>query len=119
MNSNERKNGIRPESIRTRKIMFVLALIIGLLIVIYLGISVYAAYTITKIGGHEQYNNTPGTFGVEYEDVRLKARNDGKRIAAWYIPNEDSSQAIIMVHGYGASKQNAVSGNYPKLAASP
>jgi len=98
--------------------MIVLAMILGILIAIYLGISVYAAYTLTRIGDHEQYSNTPETFGVEYEDVRFKAKYDGTQIAAWYIPNEASSQAIIMVHGHGASKQNAISGNYPKLAAS-
>ncbi len=38
-------------------------------------------------------------------------------MAAWYIPNNDAEKAIILIHGRNASKQNAISGTFPKLAA--
>jgi len=92
-----------------------LALLIILLV--YFGIGTFAALTLTKAGDHPQFNDDPGTYGLAFEDVRFKSRVDGLQIAGWYIPNPDADRAMILVHGRDASKQNAISGEFPRLAA--
>jgi pimeloyl-ACP methyl ester carboxylesterase len=108
-------NGQQVRQTRFRRIVLWSVLTVGFLVVIYFGIGVFAANLVTGIGEHPQYSNTPETYGHEYRDVRFHARQDGTEIAAWYIPSEGSSHAVILVHGRNASKQNAISGNFPKI----
>lgn len=44
----------------------------------------------------------PGTFGLKYEDLRLKA-SDGPTIHAWFIPNGPQSPALLVSHGNGGN----------------
>lgn len=48
----------------------------------------------------------PGQYGLEYEEVRYAAREDGLQIAAWYIPSQENQDAIILVHGRDNSRTN-------------
>lgn len=91
--------------------------IIGGFLLLYFIVGGFAAITMTKIGDHPQYDDDPATFGVEYESVIFHPRKDWLKIAAWYLPNPDVKRGIILVHGRNASKQNAISGKMPKLAA--
>lgn len=84
---------------------------------VYLGVGAVAALTLTKVGDHPQFDDNPGTFGLEFEDVRFRSREDHLQIAGWYIPNASAKRAMILVHGRDASKQNAISGKFPQLAA--
>ena len=98
--------------------IFLWFLIICVFIIIgYFTIGVIAALTLTKVGPHPQYDDDPSTFGVGFERVDFSSRRDHIRIAAWYLPNPNAEKAIILVHGRNASKQNAISGTLPKLAA--
>lgn len=94
-----------------------LLLIILLLLLLYIAICGFAALTMTKVGDHPQYDHDPGTFNLAFEEVRFPSREDELQIAGWYIPNPGAEQAIILVHGRNASKQNAISGKLPQLAA--
>jgi alpha-beta hydrolase superfamily lysophospholipase len=94
-----------------------LLLFILLLILLYLAICGYAALTMTKVGDHPQYDDDPSTFGLAFENVRFSSREDQLQIAGWYIPNPSAERAIMLVHGRNASKQNAISGKLPQLAA--
>lgn len=110
-----RKNKSDKKSTKTLKWVFI---IIGVLIVAYLGIGSYIAYTATLIKIDSTCTrNTPSTFGVDYSDVKFKARGDDLTIGAWYISNENADKAIILVHGRNASKQIAATCNFPKLGA--
>ena len=60
---------------------------------------------------------TPAIFGLEYEEVRFPARNDGLKIAGWFIPNSDSQSAIILIHGKNENRASAMSGTFPQFAA--
>lgn len=93
-------------------------IVLIVLVVLYLVIGAYAASTLTEVKEHPQYSDTPATFGLAYEDVRFTARGDDVEIAAWYLPHEGSTRAVILVHGTDASKQNAISGTYVKFASS-
>jgi len=92
-------------------------IILLVLALIYFGISLFAVLTLTKIGDHPQYDKTPANFGVEYHSVQFLSRIDHKKISAWYLPNSGAKRCILMVHGRNASKQNAISGKLPELAA--
>lgn len=98
--------------------MFLLIFVIVLFVIVYFSIGAYAASQATQVGDHPIYHDTPATFGLDYEEVRFKARGDGIQIAAWYIPHESTKQAVIIVHGHNASKQWAASGKLPKLGVS-
>lgn len=100
-----------------RRITIALVVILLFLALAYLGIGAYAAGEVTKIGEHPQYNDTPETFGLAYQELRFPALGDDLQIAAWYIPNHESSRAVILVHGRDASKQNAISGKIVELGA--
>ena len=83
----------------------------------YFGVGAYAALTLTRIGDHPQYHDDPKKFGADFEEVRFPSRVDQVNLAGWFLPNPQSKKAIILVHGRNASKQNAISGTLPRLAA--
>jgi uncharacterized protein len=100
--------------------MVVLNWLIGVILfglMVYFGVGAYAALTLTRVGDHPQYEADPSTFGLGYESVHFPARGDKLKIAGWYLPYAAAERAIILVHGRNASKQNAISGKLPKLAA--
>lgn len=100
-----------------RRMAMAFTVILLFLALIYLAIGAYTVGEVTKIGDHAQYDDTPAIFGLEYQDVRFSARGDDMQIAAWYIPNNESTRAVILVHGRNASKQNAISGKIVELGA--
>jgi pimeloyl-ACP methyl ester carboxylesterase len=102
---------------KVKKIIIVVVVILVFLGFVYLAIGAYAASEVTKIGDHYQYTDTPATFGLDYEEVTFTPRGDDFQLAAWYIPNHESSRVIILAHGRDASKQNAISGKIVKLSA--
>lgn len=100
-----------------KKIITIVVVILVFLGIVYLAIGAYAAGEVTKIGEHEQYTDTPATFGLDYEKVSFTPRGDDFQLAAWYIPNPESSRVIILAHGRDASKQNAISGKIVQFSA--
>ena len=46
---------------------------------------------------------TPASVGLEYTEVELKS-TDGVRLSAWWVPVEGSSQAAVLVPGWGGYK---------------
>jgi dipeptidyl aminopeptidase/acylaminoacyl peptidase len=65
-----------------------------------------------------QMEPNPAIFGLEYEDVRFPARNDGLTIAGWYLPNPESTSAIILIHGKDENRASAMSGTFLSFAVS-
>jgi len=65
-----------------------------------------------------QMEPNPAVFGLEYEEVRFPARNDGVEIAAWYLPNPESSSAVILIHGKDENRASAMSGTFLPFAVS-
>ena len=94
-----------------------LLIALAVIIVLYLAVGAVAAFTLTKVGDHPQYDDDPGTYGLEFEAVYFQSRVDGLKISGWYIPKPNAERAIVLVHGRNASKQNAISGKLPQLAA--
>ena len=97
--------------------LFWFAFFILLICFVYFSVGAYVAVTMTKVGDHPQYDQDPGSFGLNFEPVHFTSRDDKLRLTAWFIPNEGADRAILLVHGRNASKQNAISGKLPELAA--
>ena len=92
-------------------------IILPVMAVLYFGVGLLAAVTMTRVGDHPQFEETPETYGLVFQTIRIVSRVDQFKLAAWYIPHQDADRALILVHGRDASKQNAISGKLPALAA--
>jgi pimeloyl-ACP methyl ester carboxylesterase len=95
---------------------WVLIVVVGLVLA-YFVVGGVAAITMTKVGEHPQYDKTPESFGVDYHSVVIYSRKDRLKLSAWYLPNGNPERCVLLVHGRNASKQNAISGKLPELAA--
>ena len=99
-------------------VSWVIAGLIIFVIVAYLGISAYAANSLTRPTRNidiEKYN--PGVYDLNYEDITFPARNDGLQITAWYIPSDENQRVIILVHGYNNSRTNGFLDEFVPFAA--
>jgi len=86
----------------------------------YLAISAIAAekftYALRLVTRH-----TPKDSGMLYEEVIIPAREDGVKIAGWYIPTverqtSEKPPAIIMVHGWNSSRTVCCNKHFLDLA---
>jgi dipeptidyl aminopeptidase/acylaminoacyl peptidase len=103
---------------KTQKWMKIHAIsFLGLLSSLYLSLCTYAALAVTKQNNHKPLKPTPEDFGAKYENIIFRARNDGMKIAGWYMQNPASKSAIILVHGRFENRASAMSCTFPKLAA--
>ena len=50
-------------------------------------------------------NLEPSDLGLNYEEVNFKSA-DGVKLSGWFIPNNKTKSAIIVMHGYPADKAN-------------
>lgn len=107
-------------SIFLKRFVTITVIVLAILAVLYFAICSYAVMEVTKTGSEENpkpLEPTPAEFGLAYEDVRFPARNDGLQIAGWYIPNETSENAVILVHGRHENRASAMEGTFPQFAA--
>jgi pimeloyl-ACP methyl ester carboxylesterase len=103
-----------------KKVSLVAVLIILVVAILYFAVCTFAILKVTEIAAEyrdKPLEPTPSQFGVAYQDVRFPARNDGLTIAGWYLPNENSSSAVILVHGRHENRATAMGGTYPQFAA--
>ena len=52
---------------------------------------------------HYVFCGSPDEQGLSYEDTNFTTK-DGFQIPGWYMPAENSSKAVILVHGRGANR---------------
>ena len=50
-------------------------------------------------------NLRPSDLGLKYDEVNFKSA-DGIKLSGWFIPNNKTKAAIIVMHGYPADKAN-------------
>ena len=117
------QNQALPKSRRSRlgRILKITAIVLVMLLIAgYLAVGAIAA---DKLSYAQRMftQDTPQAHGMSYEDVTFPAREDGLKIAAWYIPADESqpadkSAAIVMVHGWNASRTNGFNEHFLDLA---
>ena len=99
-------------NIRNKKIVLGLVTFISLL-----GIAVLiAAWTMSSnimypryacSEEHFIYCGDPSQLGLRFDDISFQA-DDGYQLSSWYIPSENSTKAVIFVHGHGADRQEGL-----------
>jgi Lysophospholipase len=86
------------------------------LVTIYLGISTYAASVVT-LPQRDAIVSTPADFGARFDEVRFPARGGDVEIAGWYLPQPETSRAVILVHGKDSSRSTEFQGRFSEFAA--
>ncbi len=80
------------------------------LVVIYVGISIYAAYRVMEIP-RLPLVDSPEDAGLAYEDVAFPSRGDAVELRGWYLPGGGGKAVLIVNGGY----QNRVDENNDTL----
>lgn len=81
-----------------KKWLFIVLSLVLLLAVVFVGISVYLGFTMTRCE-RIPLADTPASFGLAYEDVSFPSAEDGLTLSGWLIPSTRSDRVVIMVHG--------------------
>jgi dipeptidyl aminopeptidase/acylaminoacyl peptidase len=121
LNMNQKQSLPKSKRSRLWRILGISGIILVVLIIAgYLAIGAIAANKLT-IAQRLFTDDNPQNYGMSYEDISFPARIDGLKIAAWYIPavegqTADKSPAIVMVHGWNASRTNALNHHFLDLA---
>ena len=87
-----------------------------LLLAAYLLISTLAANALT-VPRRQPENRTPAALGLAYDDVRFPSRADGIELAGWYIPDQGSRKAVVLVHGWNSNRSAEFQGRFVDFAA--
>ncbi len=95
----------------------VLAGLVVLAIVVYIGIGVRAANTWAHPRRDTYLLATPASFNLPYKDVRIPSRDRDIEISGWWIPRPASAKAIVMVHGRGENRTTEFYSHFLDLAA--
>lgn len=85
-----------------------------------LGLLFWGGAGSARVVRHVRYSPslTPADFGLPYDRVPLVAA-DGVRIECWRIPHPRPSGALVLLHGFGASKADLLDLAKDLHAASP
>jgi alpha/beta superfamily hydrolase len=83
---------------------------VGILLVVYLGLSVYGAREGIEIP-RLPLTYKPASLELPYEDASFQSRGDGVLLKGWYLPG-DKNSVILIVHG---GFQNRIDDNVDTL----
>lgn len=81
------------------RLVKITAIVIAVILVIYIGLSIYGAKAAMEIPRLPlEVNSSPASLGLAYEDVSFTSRDDGVLLRGWHLPGGGDS-VIIIVHG--------------------
>jgi uncharacterized protein len=83
------------------KLAFWGLLVMAILTAGYLGVGLFAAMRLSAPNRQPEEQN-PADVGLGYREVSLRSA-DGLRLAAWWVPGDDPSRAVVLVPGLGAT----------------
>lgn len=75
-----------------------LSTLVAGLLTAYVAASAYMAYSLTRVK-RVPVRLTPKQAGLSYENVAFSSRADPIRLKGWYIPHDNPTGWIILVHG--------------------
>ena len=88
----------RNKAQRLKRIsLWTLVALVAVIIVAVLGISIYAASSLTQFE-RIPIQTTPAEYGLEYTDISFPSR-DGLTLRGWWLDVHDDSPVVVMVHG--------------------
>ncbi len=100
--------------------MTIIYILVTLLLGGLLSLATFAAHRLTgpmRWGGRPAPGSWAATatpqsvVGVPFEDLTIPARTDGHPIAAWFVPADGATAAIIVAHGKDKSRAREFQGN--------
>ncbi len=95
---------------KTKKILKITGIVVGALLVIYLGLSAFGAKEAIEIP-RLPLIDVGQELGVPYQDVAFYSRGDHVLLKGWFVPGQNG-EAIIILHG---GFQNRVDDNVDTL----
>ena len=85
-----------------------LSIVLALLI-IFVGISAYVGYSMTRVERVPLTEN-PSVMGLAYENVAFPSMDEDLTLRGWFLPGNATYPAIIMVHGNGHNRDDPTIG---------
>lgn len=86
-------------TMRKLRLIKITAIVIAVILVLYIGLSVYGARSAMEIPRLPlDINSSPASLGLAYEDASFTSRDDSVVLRGWYLPG-DRNSVIIIVHG--------------------
>jgi alpha-beta hydrolase superfamily lysophospholipase len=79
-------------------------LVLAILVIGYLGVGLVVAAQLSASSHHPQ-ELTPTDVGLDYREVSIQS-TDGLELAGWWVPGNDSSQAVVLVPGIEGDKSD-------------
>jgi uncharacterized protein len=79
-------------------------LLLAVLVIGYLGVGLVVAAKLSAPSHHPQ-ELTPAEVGLDYREVSIQS-TDGLELAGWWVPGNDSSQAVVLVSGIEGDKSD-------------
>ena len=58
----------------------------------------------TTAAEREPHEGDPGDFGLAFEEVRFKPRDDDLALEGWYVPGAPDGPVVLFVHGQGSQR---------------
>lgn len=101
-----------------RRLLLMALLTVMLIALVYAGLSVYMAATLTRVG-RQAPGTDPRALGLQVEDVAFRSREDGLTLRGWLLPATDraggtpSDRLIMIVHGRNGVRDDAGIGLLP------
>jgi dipeptidyl aminopeptidase/acylaminoacyl peptidase len=92
-----------------KKLLTISLSIILALVVIFLGISAYLGYTMTRTERVSLREN-PSVFGLNYENVTFPSLDENLTLHGWFLPGAKDGRVIIIVHGNGYNRDDPTIG---------
>ena len=87
-----------------KKLIFLLASIILLLLIIYIGLSLYIT-DLAYAAERKTPEETPPDYSLTYEDVSFKSYSeDDIELKGWWIPSDKKDVAIVWIHGLDSER---------------
>lgn len=87
-------------------------ILVLVLVVAFLGISVYLGYSMTRIR-RAPVAEDPALLGLACEDVSFSSNEEGLTLRGWFLPAQDTERVIIMVHGADGHRADPSIGMLP------
>ena len=93
----------------TRALRWGVPVLVALLAIVYFGVSCAIASQVAT-SEHNEQEEVPEEYGLQYEDVEFTSRTDGLTLRGWYIESEGHGPTLVFVHGIDSvrSGRNAV-----------
>ena len=93
----------------TRALRWGVPVLVALLAIVYFGVSCAIASQVAT-SEHNEQEEVPEEYGLQYEDVEFTSRTDGLTLRGWYIESEHCGPTLVFVHGIDSvrSGRNAV-----------